>query len=53
MAHTAQAGFVDGLNAILLVGAIVAMGAAVVTAAAIRRRDFVSAPDAAAATAPA
>jgi EmrB/QacA subfamily drug resistance transporter len=53
VAHTAQAGFVDGLNAILLIGAIVALGAAVATAALIRRRDFVVAPDAAAAPAPA
>jgi EmrB/QacA subfamily drug resistance transporter len=53
VAHTAQAGFVDGLNAILLIGAIVALGAAVATAALIRRRDFVVAPDAAAAAAPA
>jgi len=53
VAHTAQAGFVDGLIAILLIGAIVALGAAVATAALIRRRDFVVAPDAAAAAAPA
>ena len=53
VAHTAQAGFVDGLNAILLIGAIVALGAAVATAALIRRRDFVVAPDAVAAAAPA
>jgi MFS family permease len=53
VAHTAQAGFVDGLNAILLIGAIISLGAAVATGALIRQRDFVVAPDAAAAPAPA
>jgi EmrB/QacA subfamily drug resistance transporter len=43
VAHTTQAGFVDGLNTILLVGAALAFGAAVLTAALIRRQDFVSA----------
>jgi predicted MFS family arabinose efflux permease len=43
VAHTAQAGFVDGLNAILLVGAIVAFAATVLTASLIRSRDFVDA----------
>jgi len=43
VAHTTQAGFVDGLNAILLVGALLAFGAAVLTAALIRKQDFVSA----------
>ena len=43
VAHTTQAGFVDGLNAILLVGALLAFGAAVLTATLIRKQDFVSA----------
>jgi hypothetical protein len=43
VAHTTQAGFVDGLNSILLVGALLAFGAAVLTAALIRQQDFVSA----------
>ena len=46
LAHTVQAGFVDGLNVILLVGAIVAFAAAVPTFVLIRQRDFVVAPDA-------
>jgi EmrB/QacA subfamily drug resistance transporter len=38
----ARAGFVDGLNLILLIGAIVAFGSAVVSLALIRGRDFVT-----------
>src|SRR3954469_6064711 len=37
-------GFVDGLNAILLVGALLALVAAVTSLVLIRRSDFVSAP---------
>jgi predicted MFS family arabinose efflux permease len=52
IAHTAQAGFVDGLNAILLVGAIVAYAGAVLALTLIRQRDYV-ASEAAVAGAPA
>jgi EmrB/QacA subfamily drug resistance transporter len=40
-AGAARAGFVDALNAILLIGAIVALCAAALTLALIRQRDFV------------
>jgi hypothetical protein len=53
VAHTTQAGFVDGLNAILLVGAVLAFGAAVLTAALIRGQDFVSTETEGVASAPA
>lgn len=45
--QAAAAGFVDGLNLILLIGAIVAFAAAVSTFVLIRQRDFVQqgAPD--------
>jgi EmrB/QacA subfamily drug resistance transporter len=52
IAHAAQAGFVDGLNAILLVGAIVAYAGAVLALTLIRQRDYV-ASEAAVAGAPA
>jgi predicted MFS family arabinose efflux permease len=39
----ARAGFIDGLNEVLLVGALVALAAAVLTALLIRQRDFVEA----------
>jgi EmrB/QacA subfamily drug resistance transporter len=39
--HAGQAGFVDGLNLILLVGAGIALAAAIATLALIRDRDFV------------
>jgi EmrB/QacA subfamily drug resistance transporter len=45
-AAAARAGFVDGLNTVLLAGALVALAAAVLTAALIRQRDFVEAPEA-------
>jgi predicted MFS family arabinose efflux permease len=40
-AHAARAGFVDGLNAILLIAAVVAFCGALLTVALIRERDFV------------
>ncbi len=52
-ARAAAGGFVDGLNEILLVGAIVAFAAGAATFALIRQRDFVAAPDAEAAAVPA
>ena len=45
--HAARAGFVDGLNLILLIGAGVAFAAAILTLTLIRRRDFVAPPAAA------
>ena len=45
-AASPRAGFVDGLNEILLIGAIVAFAAAVLSAALIRQRDFVPPPTA-------
>ena len=42
----AKGRFVDGLNTIILIGAIVAFAAAVLTFALIRQRDFVDAHDA-------
>jgi predicted MFS family arabinose efflux permease len=42
-AGAARAGFVDGLNEVMLIGALVAFAAAVLTAALIRQRDFVDA----------
>jgi EmrB/QacA subfamily drug resistance transporter len=42
-AHAARVGFVDALNSILLIGAIVAFSAALLTLALIRQRDFVGA----------
>jgi EmrB/QacA subfamily drug resistance transporter len=42
----AAGGVVDGLNEILLLGSIIALAAAVVTFALIRRHDFLVAPDA-------
>ena len=41
--HVARTGFVDGLNTILLIGAIVAFCAAALTLTLIRQRDFVGA----------
>ena len=43
-ASAAQAGFVDGLNTILLIGGLVALAGAAATLALIRSRDFVGAP---------
>ena len=40
-AHAARAGFVEGLNAILLIGALVAFGGAILAVTLIRQRDFV------------
>ena len=37
----AKSGFVDGLNTILLIGAVIAFAAAVLTLVLIRQRDFV------------
>jgi EmrB/QacA subfamily drug resistance transporter len=45
-AGAARLGFVDGLNVILLVGAIVSIGAAGLTFALIRQRDFAGAAQA-------
>jgi hypothetical protein len=52
IAHAAQAGFVDGLNSILLIGAIVAFAGAALALTLIRQRDYVAA-DVAVAGAPA
>lgn len=43
IAHAAQAGFVDGLNTILLIGAIVAFSGAALALTLIRQRDYVAA----------
>jgi EmrB/QacA subfamily drug resistance transporter len=53
VANAAQAGFVDGLNLILLIGAIVAFAGAALALVLIRQRDYVAAPAGAAAPAPA
>jgi EmrB/QacA subfamily drug resistance transporter len=54
VAHAAQSGFVDGLNDILLIGAIVAFAGAALALTLIRQRDYVAAEaDAGAVTAPA
>jgi EmrB/QacA subfamily drug resistance transporter len=45
-AGAARAGFVDGLNVVLLLGALVSLAAAVLTVVLIRQRDFVEAHDA-------
>lgn len=42
VAAAARAGFVDGLNLILLIGAVVAFGSAVASLTLIRGRDFVT-----------
>jgi EmrB/QacA subfamily drug resistance transporter len=52
VAEAARAGFVDGLNLILHVGAAVAFVAAVVSFAMIRQRDFVETRDAGGRAAP-
>jgi EmrB/QacA subfamily drug resistance transporter len=52
IAHAAQSGFVDGLNTILLIGAIVAFAGAALALTLIRQRDYV-ASDVALAGAPA
>jgi hypothetical protein len=49
VAEAANQGFVDGLNSILLVGAVIAFVVAVASLALIRERDFVAAPAPAAA----
>src|SRR3954468_812452 len=41
--HAAQAGFADALNAVVLIGALVAFAAAAATLVLIRQRDFVGA----------
>jgi hypothetical protein len=40
-AGAAKAGFVDGINVVLLIGAVVSFVAAVLTFVLIRQRDFV------------
>ncbi len=45
VAHAARAGFVSGLNEILLVGAILAFIGALASFMLIRERDFIVAPD--------
>ena len=50
IASAAQAGFVDGLNEILLVGAVLALVSAAASLLLIRGRDFVDASDPAAPT---
>ena len=42
----AKSSFVDGLNTIILIGAIIAFVAAVLTLLLIRQRDFVDVPPA-------
>ena len=42
LAHVAKGAFADGLNLILLVGAIIAFAAAVIAFCTIRQRDFVN-----------
>jgi EmrB/QacA subfamily drug resistance transporter len=44
ISHAARAGFIDGLNLILLIGAGVAFASALLTLTLIRRRDFVAPP---------
>ncbi|MEO8689466.1 MAG: MFS transporter [Solirubrobacteraceae bacterium] len=44
VAEAANQGFVDGLNSILLVGAVIAFAAGAASLALIRERDFVAAP---------
>ena len=46
VAHAARGGYIDGLDTILLVGAVVAFTAAVLALALIRPRDFVTEPEA-------
>jgi EmrB/QacA subfamily drug resistance transporter len=53
VANAAQAGFVDGLNLILLIGAIVAFAGAALALTLIRQRDYVAVPAGAPAPAPA
>jgi EmrB/QacA subfamily drug resistance transporter len=43
-AGAAKAGFIDGLNEVLLIGAVIALAAAALTVVLIRQRDFVEAP---------
>jgi EmrB/QacA subfamily drug resistance transporter len=45
VAGAARAGFVSGLNEILLVGAVVAFAGAAVSLALVRERDFITAPE--------
>ena len=51
VAEAARAGFVGGVNDLLLVGALIAFAAAVAALALIRQRDFVVEPAVAAAPA--
>jgi EmrB/QacA subfamily drug resistance transporter len=53
IAHAAQAGFVDGLNHILLIGAIVAFASAAAALTLIRQRDYAAAQALPAGAAPA
>ncbi|HEY7619597.1 MAG TPA: MFS transporter [Solirubrobacteraceae bacterium] len=53
VANAAQSGFVDGLNLILLIGALVAFAGGALALTLIRQRDYVPAPAGAAAPAPA
>ena len=53
IANAAQTGFVDGLNLILLIGAIVAFAGAALALTLIRQRDYVAAPAGAPVAAPA
>jgi hypothetical protein len=50
--HASQAGFVDGLNLILLIGACTAFAAAVTTFLLVRERDFVESSETEASDAP-
>ena len=40
-AGAAKAGFIDGINVVLLIGAVISLVAAVLTFVLIRQRDFV------------
>ncbi len=53
VAGAVRAGFVDGLNRILLIGAVVAFASAVASLVLIRKRDFVESPAGEGAAAPA
>jgi hypothetical protein len=44
VAQAANQGFIDGLNSILLIGAVVAFVAGAASLALIRERDFVAVP---------
>jgi EmrB/QacA subfamily drug resistance transporter len=53
IATAARQAFIDGLNEILIVAAVVALAGAILAVALVRRRDFVTEPGGSAAEAPA